>query len=664
MGEEFKGDREKGNNPLWMDNTSRAGCTRWLLPAILLFMLMPLFLNMFRSEPAQSMSYTEFKEQIRSGNVAEILVTGQRVNGKYQEPVVQENAQGVSTEVKEFVTFLPPFEDQALLPMLEDANVLVRTQPESEFSVLSVMFALLPLVILIGFGYLIFKRMRTQGGGENIMSMTRSRAKQYQANAERTTFKDVAGSDEAKLELEEIVQFLRDPTRFQKLGAKIPKGVLLVGPPGTGKTLLARAVAGEAGVQFFSISGSDFMEMFVGVGASRVRDLFATAKKNSPAIIFIDELDSIGRKRGAGLGGGHDEREQTLNQLLSEMDGFEKNQNVIVMAATNRPDILDAAILRPGRFDRQVTVDLPTLADRIEILRIHTRDKPISKEINMDSIARSTPGFSGADLANLMNESALLAARRSKEQIDRLDVEDARDKVIMGLKRNMKLNEQESKLIAYHEAGHAVVGAVLPYTDPVHKVTIIPRGRAMGVTQVFPEREQFLYPRDAMLDRMAVMMGGRAAEEISMGTYTSGASNDLKQATNIARKMVLEWGMSNKMGPVSLSDENQAVFLGDEITRSQNFSDATAREADEEIRAVLNEAYARAKDVLIQHREGLERVVGALIDKEQISGDELLVLLNLKNPAKTYLPDFIDNPNTRDTNVGGASSGTPAISPG
>jgi cell division protease FtsH len=580
------------------------------------------------------------------------------VNGKFAQPVEQEIQNGVMVEINEFVTFLPPLENQDLLPILEESGVLVRVQPESEFSPISIMLALLPLIILIGFGYMIFRRMRSQGGGENIMSMTRSRAKQYQASAEKTTFQDVAGSDEAKLELEEIIQFLRDPGRFQKLGAKIPKGVLLVGPPGTGKTLLARAVAGEAGVQFFSISGSDFMEMFVGVGASRVRDLFANAKKNSPSIIFIDELDSIGRKRGAGLGGGHDEREQTLNQLLSEMDGFEVNQNVIVMAATNRPDILDPAILRPGRFDRQITVDLPTLADRIEILKIHTRNKPTNDEIDLEKIARSTPGFSGADLANLMNEAALLAARRGKEDIGRLDIEDARDKVIMGLKRNMKLSEEESKLIAYHEAGHAIVGAVLPYSDPVHKVTIVPRGRAMGVTQVFPEREQFLYPRDYMLDRMAVMMGGRAAEEISMGTYTSGASNDLKQATNLARKMVLEWGMSKVLGPVSLSDENQAVFLGDEITRSQNFSDATAREADEEIRAVLEEAYQRAKTTLEEHRDGLERVVSALIDKEQISGEELLHLLELKPATKTFIPQFIESHSTGETPA------SPAINPG
>jgi cell division protease FtsH len=401
--------------------------------------------------------------------------------------------------------------------------------------------------------------------------------------------------------------------------------VLLVGPPGTGKTLLARAVAGEADVPFFSITGSDFMEMFVGVGASRVRDLFEEAKKASPSIIFIDELDSIGRRSGAGLGGGHDEREQTLNQLLSEMDGFQANQNVIVMAATNRPDILDPALLRPGRFDRRITVDLPTMKDREEILKIHARNKPLSEEVDLERIARGTPGFSGADLENLLNEAALLAARRGKQVIDPSDVDAARDKVLMGLEReNLILTEEECRLLAYHEGGHAVVAAVVPHADPIHKVSIVPRGRAMGVTQQLPERDRYLYPRDYMLDRLAVIMGGRAAEKLVLDTITSGAENDLKQATRLARKMVLDWGMSDRLGHVALGDEDDEVFLGEDIAKRREYSESTAREIDIEIRKILEEAFDRATQVLEEHRDSLDQVAQALLDREDIPGQEVV----------------------------------------
>jgi cell division protease FtsH len=451
----------------------------------------------------------------------------------------------------------------------------------------------------------------------------------YDRAQEHITFDDVAGARGAKNELVEVIEFLRDPAKFEKLGGEIPKGVLLVGPPGTGKTLLARAVAGEADVPFFSITGSDFMEMFVGVGASRVRDLFEEAKKASPAIIFIDELDSIGRRRGAGLGGGHDEREQTLNQLLSEMDGFEPNLDVIIMAATNRPDILDPALLRPGRFDRRITVDLPTLKDREEILKIHSRNKPLDSGVDLERIARGTPGFSGADLENLLNEAALLAARKGKNVIQMDDIEDARDKIVLGLERgNLTLSEEECRLLAYHEGGHAVVAAFTPHADPIHKVTIVPRGMAMGVTQQLPEKEKYIYSREYILDRLAVMMGGRAAEELVLDTSTSGAENDLKQATHLARKMILDWGMSEKFKQVAYGGQREQVFLGEEITQRREYSETTAHEVDKETRKILSEAYEHAQDVLSEHRDGLDRLVEVLLEDEVVSGDRVLEILH------------------------------------
>jgi len=440
-----------------------------------------------------------------------------------------------------------------------------------------------------------------------------------------TTFDDVAGLEGAKTELKEITSFLKNPGDFDALGGEIPKGVLLVGPPGTGKTLLARAVAGEAGVPFFTITGSDFMEMFVGVGAKRVRDMFSNAKEKSPSIIFIDELDSIGRKRGAGLGGGHDEREQTLNQMLSELDGFEPNEGVVVMAATNRPDILDKALLRPGRFDRQITVNLPTQKHREEILEIHSKNKKMGDDVNLEEIARSTPGFSGADLRNLLNEAALLAARHKRKAIEQQDIDTARDKVMMGLKREgIRLSDDEKKLLAYHEAGHAVVAAVLPNADPVHKVTIIPRGKAMGVTQQLPEKEKLLYKKDYMLDRMAVMMGGRAAETLIFDTATSGAENDLKQLTKLARKMVLDWGMSDKFGNMAFGGQQDQVFLGEQMGSQREYSDSTAREIDEEVKRILQEAYNKAVDTITEHRNVLDRLAEELLEKEEVPGSKVM----------------------------------------
>jgi cell division protease FtsH len=476
-------------------------------------------------------------------------------------------------------------------------------------------------------GYIFLRRMQAQGQG--LFSVRKSKAKLFDKGEEDTTFEDVAGADSAKEELREIIKFLKNPERFERLGGKVPKGVLLVGPPGTGKTLLARAVAGEADVPFFSVSGSDFMEMFVGVGASRVRDMFSEAKDTAPAIIFIDELDSIGRKRGAGMGGGHDEREQTLNQLLSELDGFEENEGIVVMAATNRPDILDSALTRPGRFDRQITVDLPTQIARQEILKIHAKDKPLAEDVNLEEIARSTPGFSGADLENLLNEAALLAGRYEHENIEPSDIEEARDKVIMGLKREgLALDDEERRLLAYHEAGHAIVAATLANADPVHKVTIVPRGQAMGVTQQLPEKDKYLYRKDYILDRLAVIMGGRAAEELIFDTATSGAENDLKQVRKMARKMVLDWGMGERFKHIALGEDQGSVFLGEELAKGRDYSDETAREVDEEIQRITANAFQRAVDTLNDNHDAFDRLAELLIEREEVPGDEVLRLVN------------------------------------
>lgn len=577
--------------------------------------------------------YSAFRRQVQAGNVERVTVIGQRIEGQLRKPAKRETAEGGTVEYMEFLTFLPSFGDEKLLSMLEAQGVEVETQPESGFSLTDILLNLLPLVLMIGFGYLIFSRMRSQGRNVlSIFSMRQSKAELYDRREERTTFDDVAGLRGPKTELREVIAFLKEPERFQRLGGQIPTGVLLVGPPGTGKTLLARAVAGEAEVPFFSITGSDFMEMFVGVGASRVRDLFDEAKKASPGIIFIDELDSIGRRRGAGLGGGHDEREQTLNQLLSEMDGFEPQEDVIVMAATNRPDILDPALLRPGRFDRRIAVDLPTLQDRVEILTIHARGKSMSDDVDLQRVARGTPGFSGADLENLLNEAALLAARKDKSAIEPEDIEEARDKVLMGLEReSVALTDEECELLAYHEAGHAVLAATLPHADPIHKVTIVPRGKAMGVTQQLPERDKYVYRQEYMLDRLAVMMGGRASESLVLGTFTSGAENDLKQATRLARKMVLDWGMSKRLGHVALGGRREQVFLGEEIAQRREYSEQTAREIDEEIKAILDQAYDRAASTLKEHRDKLERLADALLEKEEIPGDEVLALIEMED---------------------------------
>jgi cell division protease FtsH len=573
----------------------------------------------------EQISYSEFRSQVQNENVERVVVQGDRVRGELRS-AASRTQDGSSVEYTNFVTYIPSFGDEQLMQRLESSNVEVVTEPESTFPWGLVIMGLLPVLLLFGVGYIFLRRMQAQGQG--LFSVRKSKAKLFDKDEEDTTFDDVAGADSAKEELREIIKFLKNPERFERLGGKVPKGVLLVGPPGTGKTLLARAVAGEADAPFFSVSGSDFMEMFVGVGASRVRDMFSEAKENSPAIIFIDELDSIGRQRGAGLGGGHDEREQTLNQLLSELDGFEENEGVVVMAATNRPDILDSALTRPGRFDRQITVDLPTKKARAEILRIHARNKPLSDDIDLDEIARSTPGFSGADLENLLNEAALLAGRHEHEAIENEDIEEARDKVIMGLKRDgLALDDEEKKLLAYHEAGHAIVAAVLPNADPVHKVTIVPRGQAMGVTQQLPEKDKYLYRLDYLLDRLAVIMGGRAAEEIIFDTATSGAENDLKQVRKMARKMVLDWGMGEKFKHISLGGDQGSVFLGEELAKGKDYSDETAREVDEEIRRITENAFQRAVDTLTENREAFDQLADLLVEREEVPGDDVLRLV-------------------------------------
>jgi cell division protease FtsH len=591
-------------------------------------------------------SYTLFRQQLQDGNVEQVTVSGDQIQGELKEPI-QADTEGTEAEgeesptFSEFVTYLPSFGDEQLLSLLEEQGVEVETRPDTEFSWWAILINFLPFILLIGLGVWFFSRMRSQGQG--IFSVGKSQAKLYdreKAEQERTTFEDVAGAEGAKRELREIVEYLKSPERVQRLGGEAPKGVLLVGPPGTGKTLLARAVAGEAAAPFYSITGSDFMEMFVGVGASRVRDLFKNAKQTAPSIIFIDELDSIGRRRGAGLGGGHDEREQTLNQLLSELDGFEPNESVIVMAATNRPDILDPALLRPGRFDRRITVDLPTMESRHEILKIHSRNKPLGDEVDLKEMARASAGFSGADLENLLNEAALLAARNDKDAIEWEDIEEARDKILMGLEREgVALTDKERELIAYHEAGHAVVAAVLPSADPVHKVTIIPRGRAMGVTQQLPEKDKYIYDRNYMLDRLAVMMGGRAAEDLVLETATSGAENDLKQATQLARRMVLSWGMSERLGRVAWGGEREQVFLGEEIAQRREYSESTAREIDEEVKGILEESFQRAVDTLTTYRDGLEKLAEALLDREEVPGKEVITMIGVDKTSASSLSD-------------------------
>ena len=559
----------------------------------------------------EQVSFSEFKSLIGENAVAEAII-------KEQSNTVHFKVTGKS-EV--FNTEYPEGFEGEVFQLLVDADIELSTDTEPA-GFQDYFIAFLPWLFLAGFMFYMFSQVRTNGN--QIMQFGKSKAKEMDEETPKVTFKDVAGAEEAKEELEEIKEFLKSPEKFNNLGAKIPKGVLLVGPPGTGKTLLARTVAGESNVPFYSISGSDFVEMFVGVGASRVRDLFKKAKESSPAIIFIDEIDAVGRMRGAGLGGGHDEREQTLNQLLVEMDGFESNQGVILMAATNRPDVLDPALLRPGRFDRQVIVDRPDLDGRTQILKVHSKDKPLVKTIDLKTIAKQTPGFTGADLANLLNESALLAARKNKKTISNTDIENSIDRVLAGPEKKSRLmSEEEKKIIAYHETGHALVGWALPNADPIHKVTIIPRGRALGYTQALPESEKYLSSKAELKDRLAMLMGGRVAEEIVFKDPTTGASNDIEKATDIARRMVMEFGMSDKLGPMLFGKGSNEVFLGRDYGRQQDYSDEVASSIDDEVKILLNDAHITAGKILKKFKKQMDAMVDILMEKETIDREEV-----------------------------------------
>jgi cell division protease FtsH len=584
----------------------------WVIIALLVFALF----NLFQATPKQNMlAFSDFIAAVESGQIKDVTIRGDKISGHYGDG-------------RPFSTYAP--NDPSLISKLTKRGVRITAQPADDGSptLWGILISWFPMLLLIGV-WIFFMRQMQSGGGK-AMGFGKSKARLLTEKSGRVTFEDVAGVDEAKQELEEIVDYLKDPQKFQRLGGKIPKGCLLVGPPGTGKTLLARAIAGEANVPFFTISGSDFVEMFVGVGASRVRDMFDQAKKNAPCIIFIDELDAVGRHRGAGLGGGNDEREQTLNQLLVEMDGFEANEGVILIAATNRPDVLDPALLRPGRFDRQIVVPNPDIMGREKILKVHMRKVPLGPDVDARVIARGTPGFSGADLANLINEAALHAARIGKRVVTMAEFEYAKDKVLMGMeRRSMVMTEDEKKLTAYHEAGHAIVGLHVPKSEPLHKVTIIPRGRALGVTMQLPERDRYSYSKLELESKIAMMFGGRAAEEIIFGldNVTTGASNDIQQATSLARRMVTEYGFSEKLGALRYSDNEEEVFLGHSVAQRKNVSDATAQIIDEEVRRLVESAEETANRILREKRDELDTLANALLEYETLSGDEIDALL-------------------------------------
>ena len=571
-------------------------------------------------------SYSEFRSQVDAGNIKKVTYSSAReVRGELREEA-RVNLQGQHRAYTHFYV-RTPLDDEAMLHRIEEKNPTAEIQAEAEhFSWMQALITWLPVVLIIAFWLFVIRQI--QAGGSTALKFGKSRAKLTLEDRPKVTFQDVAGADEAKEELQEIIEFLREPRKFQTLGARIPRGALLLGPPGTGKTLLARAVAGEAGVPFYSMSGSDFVEMFVGVGASRVRDLFEQGKKNAPCIIFIDEIDAVGRHRGAGLGGGHDEREQTLNQLLVEMDGFESNDGVILIAATNRPDVLDPALLRPGRFDRQIVVDRPDVRGREGILKVHTREIPLAEDVDLSILARGTPGLAGADLANMVNEAALLAARRDHKRVSMRDFEDSKDKVMLGTeRRSLVISEREKRTTSYHESGHALVAWLQPGTDPIHKATIIPRGRALGLVYQLPTDDRFNDNREQMKARLAIMMGGRAAEELVLGQLTSGAANDIRMATEIARRMVCEWGMSEKLGPIAFGKREELVFLGREISQSKDYSEATAQIIDEEVRSLVDDAEERAKSLLAHNQDKLHMLANCLLEREILDGEEIDRLL-------------------------------------
>jgi len=585
----------------------------WLVISLMMVMLFQIFKQPERG--SHTVSYSDFVGMVTSGGVTDVTIQGDHITGM--------SGQGP------FKTYAP--KDPELIGLMRSKGVKITAKPEEDTSWFQVFLSWVPMLLLIGV-WIFFMRQMQVGGGK-ALSFGKSRARLMTDSQEKVTFDDVAGIEEAKEELEEIVEFLQDPKKFTRLGGRIPKGVLLVGAPGTGKTLLARAIAGEAGVPFFSISGSDFVEMFVGVGASRVRDLFIQGKKHAPCIIFIDEIDAVGRHRGAGLGGGHDEREQTLNQLLVEMDGFESNEGVILISATNRPDVLDPALLRPGRFDRQVVVPVPDLGGREGILKVHLKKKLISDKVDVTVLARGTPGFTGADLENMVNEAALMAARRGKDRVEMVDFEDAKDKVLMGTERkSMIISEEERKITAYHESGHALVAKLLPDTDPIHKVTIIPRGRALGLTQQLPMDERHTYPKEYLLNTISILMGGRAAEEIFLNIQTTGAGNDIERATDLARKMVCDYGMSEGLGPLTFGKSEEQIFLGRELAQHRDYSELTAQKIDAEVKKIVMEAQDKTRALIRSNMEALRKMASALLDRETLDSNDIDRILGLDQP--------------------------------
>ncbi len=598
------GNGKRGTNPL---NPLQKNIALWLIISLVFVLLYHMF-----SQPKsgqETLIYSRFIAQVEAGNVSEVTVQGENITGKYKDGKTS------------FKTFAP--KDDTLITRLQAKGVQIAAKPvEDSPWYMTILISWFPMILLIGV-WIFFMRQMQSGGGK-AMAFGKSRARLVTDKTKKVTFADVAGIDEAKEELNEVISFLKDPKKFTRLGGRIPKGLLLVGSPGTGKTLLARAIAGEADVPFLSISGSDFVEMFVGVGASRVRDLFDQGKKHAPCIIFIDEIDAVGRHRGAGLGGGHDEREQTLNQLLVEMDGFESNEGVILVSATNRPDVLDPALLRPGRFDRQVVVPLPDIRGREMIFEVHTRKTPVSDDVNFAILARGTPGFSGADIENLVNEAVLRAARLDKDKVFMVDFEFAKDKVLMGTERkSMVISDSEKRITAYHESGHALVARMLPGTDPIHKVTIIPRGRALGLTQQLPIDEKHTYPRAFLLNSIAILLGGRAAEDLVLKEFTTGSGNDIERATNLARKMVCEWGMSDAMGPLSYGKKEEQIFLGREFATHKDYSEETARKIDQEVNRIVMDGYDNTRKLLLDHLDILHRLAAELLEKEVLNAVEI-----------------------------------------
>ena len=600
----------------------------WVVIFLVFFILFSLFSRQ-RSDK-EEIGFSSLLSAVDNGEISEVTIQGSKIKG-------------VFADGSEFESYAPDYPD--LVSILREKGVRIKAKPADESPwYVTLLVSWFPMILLIAV-WIFFMRQMQVGGGK-AMSFGKSRARLLTEQQQKVTFEDVAGIDEAKVELEEIIEFLKDPKKFTRLGGRIPRGVLLVGAPGTGKTLLARAIAGEAGVPFFSISGSDFVEMFVGVGASRVRDLFIQGKRHAPCIIFIDEIDAVGRHRGAGLGGGHDEREQTLNQLLVEMDGFESNEGVILISATNRPDVLDPALLRPGRFDRQILVPLPDIKGRLGILKVHSRSTPLSSDVELEVVARGTPGFSGADLANLVNEAALLAARSEKSKIEMVDFEQAKDKVMMGVERkSMIISDEEKNIIAYHEAGHALVAKIVPNADPIHKVTIIPRGMALGLTQQLPEDDKYINSRDYLIDQVTVLFGGRGAEELVFNQITTGAGNDIERATELARRMVCEWGMSNQLGPLSFGKREELIFLGREVAQQQDYSESTAVDIDREVKKIVTESYERARNVLKDNLDTLHRLASTLLERESLDAGEIELIVrgedlpNRPPPTKQEEPE-------------------------